>query len=47
VARQSTRTSLQVGHAVGVVIDADAAHLFDAQGRVTRSGASASVAEAA
>jgi multiple sugar transport system ATP-binding protein len=47
VARQSTRTLLQVGQTVGVAVDADAAHLFDAQGRVTRSGAAAGVQEAA
>jgi len=47
VARQSTRTSLQAGHTVGVAVDADAAHLFDAQGRVTRTGASAALAGAA
>jgi multiple sugar transport system ATP-binding protein len=47
VARLNTRTPLQVGHAVGVTIDADAAHLFDAQGRVTRSGAARDAREAA
>jgi multiple sugar transport system ATP-binding protein len=47
VARQSMRTNLQAGHAVGVSVDAGAAHLFDAQGRVTRSGAPAGVAGAA
>ena len=39
VARQSQRTRLQVGQAVGLDWDADAAHLFDAAGRVTRAGA--------
>ena len=41
VARQSQRTRLQIGQAVGLSIDADAAHLFDASGRVTRTGAAA------
>ncbi|MFM2065645.1 MAG: hypothetical protein RLZZ584_554 [Pseudomonadota bacterium] len=41
VARQNTRTRLRVGDSVGVDIDADAAHLFDAQGRITRTGAAA------
>ena len=41
VARQNTRTGLHAGDAVGVVIDADAAHLFDTQGRVARSAAAA------
>ena len=41
VARQNSRTPLRVGDAVGVNIDADAAHLFDAQGRITRTGATA------
>ncbi|MEK8032461.1 ABC transporter ATP-binding protein [Ideonella sp. DXS29W] len=47
VSRQATRTLLQVGQTVGVAIDADAAHLFDAQGRVTRHGAAAPVKVAA
>ena len=34
VARQNTRTALHPGERVGVVVDAAAAHLFDAQGRV-------------
>ena len=38
VARQNERTELRVGSAVGVQIDVDAAHLFDAQGRITRTG---------
>ncbi|ACB32410.1 ABC transporter-related protein [Leptothrix cholodnii SP-6] len=36
VSRQSTRTNLRAGDSVGVDIDADAAHLFDAQGRISR-----------
>jgi multiple sugar transport system ATP-binding protein len=47
VVRQNTRTLLHVGQTVGVAVDAEAAHLFDAQGRVTRSGASAGAREAA
>jgi multiple sugar transport system ATP-binding protein len=35
VARQNTRTNLSVGSDVGVSIDADSAHFFDAKGRVT------------
>ena len=38
VARQNSRTALHAGDPVGVSIDAAAAHLFDAQGRVTRTG---------
>jgi multiple sugar transport system ATP-binding protein len=38
VSRQNERTSLKVGDRVGVQIDAEAAHLFDAQGRITRTG---------
>jgi multiple sugar transport system ATP-binding protein len=34
VARLNTRTDLQVGSPVGVRIDGDSAHLFDANGRV-------------
>ena len=41
VARQSQRTRLQIGQAVGLSLDAEAAHLFDADGRVTRAGATA------
>jgi len=37
VARQSTRPAVHAGDKVGVEIDAAAAHLFDSQGRVTRS----------
>ncbi|HTT14142.1 MAG TPA: ABC transporter ATP-binding protein [Burkholderiaceae bacterium] len=39
VARQSTRPAVHVGDTVGIEIDAAAAHLFDAQGRVARSAA--------
>ena len=42
VARQSQRARLQIGQAVGLSLDADAAHLFDAAGRVTRAGAALS-----
>jgi multiple sugar transport system ATP-binding protein len=38
VARQNERTLLQTGDQVGVHIDADTAHLFDAEGRITRTG---------
>ncbi|MEY4884128.1 MAG: hypothetical protein RIS34_1982 [Pseudomonadota bacterium] len=38
VSRQNERTALRVGDRVGVQIDTDAAHLFDAQGRITRTG---------
>ena len=38
VARQNERTDLAAGHPVGMRIDVDAAHLFDAQGRITRTG---------
>jgi len=38
VARQNERSHLGVGMATGLVLDVDAAHVFDAQGRVTRSG---------
>ncbi|WP_137891753.1 ABC transporter ATP-binding protein [Ramlibacter sp. 2FC] len=38
VARQNTRTPLHAGDSVGLQIDADAAHLFDARGRITRTG---------
>ncbi|HEX6708486.1 MAG TPA: ABC transporter ATP-binding protein [Albitalea sp.] len=38
VARQNTRTSLHAGDRVGIEIDAAAAHLFDAQGRVAAHG---------
>ncbi|WP_293663055.1 TOBE domain-containing protein, partial [Rhodoferax sp. OV413] len=39
VARLNTRTQLNVGADVGVHIDSDAAHLFDANGRVVAAGA--------
>src|SRR5262249_56618741 len=39
VARQSTRPQVKVGDKVGVEIDAAAAHLFDAQGRLARQAA--------
>jgi multiple sugar transport system ATP-binding protein len=39
VARQIERTELTVGSAIGLHIDVDAAHLFDAQGHITRTGA--------
>ncbi len=38
VARLNTRTDLHVGNAVGVQIDTQAAHLFDANGRVVVAG---------
>lgn len=38
VSRQNTRTTLRVGDAVGVQIDVAAAHVFDARGRITRTG---------
>ena len=38
VSRQNERTTLQAGDAVGVHMDADAAHVFDAKGRITRTG---------
>ncbi|MDI9334043.1 MAG: ABC transporter ATP-binding protein [Cytophagales bacterium] len=44
VARQNSRTPLHVGDAVGVSVDVDAAHLFDAQGRITRTGVTADAA---
>ena len=39
VARLNTRSHLQVGSRVGVQINTDAAHLFDANGRVVVAGA--------
>ena len=39
VARQNSRTSLHAGNPVGLQIDIEAAHLFDAGGRLTRVGA--------
>ena len=41
VARQTHRSSLHLGDSVGVNVDADAAHLFDADGRVIRAGLAA------
>jgi multiple sugar transport system ATP-binding protein len=38
VVRQNTRSPLQVHAATGLDIDAQAAHLFDAQGRISRVG---------
>ncbi len=38
IARQTERTPLQVGDAVGVQVDAAAAHIFDSKGRITRTG---------
>jgi multiple sugar transport system ATP-binding protein len=37
VARQQTRTTLRVGDAVGLALDANALHRFDAEGRVQTS----------
>jgi multiple sugar transport system ATP-binding protein len=39
IARQTARTPLHAGDRVGLSIDTDAAHLFDAQGRIIRNGA--------
>ncbi|MGY0196628.1 ABC transporter ATP-binding protein [Leptothrix sp. BB-4] len=39
VARQNSRTALRAGDRVGVDIDVAAAHIFDANGRITRTGA--------
>ena len=38
VVRLNTRTDLHVGSKVGVQMDVDAAHLFDANGRVVVGG---------
>jgi multiple sugar transport system ATP-binding protein len=38
VSRQNERTELVVDSAIGLRIDVDAAHLFDAKGRITRTG---------
>jgi multiple sugar transport system ATP-binding protein len=38
VSRQSERTELHTGNTVGVRIEVDAAHFFDANGRITRVG---------
>ena len=43
VARQNSRTPLHIGDEVGVAVDTATAHLFDAAGRITRTGASAAV----
>ena len=43
VARQNSRTPLRIGDDVGVAVDTNTAHLFDAAGRITRTGASAAV----
>ncbi|MFM2035778.1 MAG: hypothetical protein RL459_1043, partial [Pseudomonadota bacterium] len=43
IARQNQRTQLHAGQQVGLAIDPDAAHLFDAQGKVTRSAAPVAV----
>jgi multiple sugar transport system ATP-binding protein len=37
VARQNVRTALHAGDRVGIAIDASAAHVFDAQGRIARN----------
>jgi multiple sugar transport system ATP-binding protein len=38
VSRQNERTPLRAGDAVGVRLDADAAHVFDEKGHITRTG---------
>ena len=38
VVRQNTRSALRVHESAGIAIDADAAHIFDAQGRISRVG---------
>ncbi len=38
VVRQNTRSPLRVHESAGIAIDADAAHLFDSQGRISRVG---------
>jgi multiple sugar transport system ATP-binding protein len=43
VARQNTRTELRVGDPVGVQVDVDSAHLFDVNGRITRTGKASEV----
>jgi multiple sugar transport system ATP-binding protein len=43
IARQNQRTQLHAGQRVGLAIDPDAAHLFDANGKVTRSAAPVAV----
>jgi multiple sugar transport system ATP-binding protein len=41
ISRQSTRSALSAGDAVGLAFDPDSAHIFDANGRVTHSPAAA------
>ncbi len=41
VARQTHRSSLRAGDSVGVNVDTAAAHLFDGDGRITRTGSAA------
>ena len=41
VSRQNTRTSFRVGDEVGVAIDAQPSHLFDAKGRIALTGGAA------
>jgi multiple sugar transport system ATP-binding protein len=38
VARQNERTTLRTGDAVGVQVNTDTAHVFDAHGRIARTG---------
>jgi multiple sugar transport system ATP-binding protein len=38
VARLNERTELVVGDTIGLRVDVDAAHLFDAKGKITRTG---------
>ena len=38
ITRQNQRTTLHAGNPVGLNVEAKAAHLFDAQGRITRTG---------
>ena len=38
VSRQNERSPLRAGDAVGVQLDTEAAHVFDAKGRITRTG---------
>ena len=47
VSRLNERSALHAGDRVGVNIDVDAAHLFDAQGRITRTGKTASTPDQA
>ena len=46
VARQTARTPLHAGDRVGLSFDTDAAHIFDAHGRIVRTGAPAVVSAA-